>query len=243
MEKPSNMVVKIKDPIKINVKSASDTAKLVMKKVVIVLEPKKFSGKRDKLNEAKLKLEEEKNEVKTSFEEEVTNTDSIFMEETLLEDTNDNVVNVSTSKEEDKDEIINTIDSVKDIFLDDDEGEIGFNLDTKVSNDKDVKNVIELTDVKLNASDYANMNIPTEIFIEDAPKEKEPDLFSVTDPFLDDNEFELENTKISDSLKGMMPNLGSIGTVRPNNALSQIENVVKESEDVLLPNLGLLDIP
>ena len=37
-----------------------------------------------------------------------------------------------------------------------------------------------------------------------------------------------------------MPNLGSIGTVKPNNALSKIENVVKESEDVILPNLGLV---
>ena len=58
---------------------------------------------------------------------------------------------------------------------------------------------------------------------------------------MDDNEYELEDTKISDSLKGAMPNLGSIGTVRPNNALSQIENVVKETEDVILPNLGLVD--
>ena len=59
MEKPSNMVVKIKDPIKINVKSATDTAKLVMKKVVIVLEPKKFNQKRNKLKEAELELDKE----------------------------------------------------------------------------------------------------------------------------------------------------------------------------------------
>ena len=58
-KKPSNMVVRVKDPIKINVKNASDTAKLVMKKVVIVLEPKKFNSKRDKLKEAEELLEKE----------------------------------------------------------------------------------------------------------------------------------------------------------------------------------------
>lgn len=53
---PSNMVIKIREPLKINVKNASDTAKLVMKKVVIVLEPKKFNNKRDKLKEAEEEL-------------------------------------------------------------------------------------------------------------------------------------------------------------------------------------------
>ena len=62
-KKPSNMVVRIKEPIKINVKTATDTAKLVMKKVVIVLEPKKFNTKRDKLKEAELELKKEKLEI------------------------------------------------------------------------------------------------------------------------------------------------------------------------------------
>jgi len=53
---PSNMVIKIREPLKINVKNASETAKLVMKKVVIVLEPKKFNNKRDKLKEAEEEL-------------------------------------------------------------------------------------------------------------------------------------------------------------------------------------------
>lgn len=60
VSKPANLVVKVKEPVKIDVKAASDIAKLVMKKVVIVLEPKKFSAKRDKLKEADEKLEEEK---------------------------------------------------------------------------------------------------------------------------------------------------------------------------------------
>ena len=58
--KPANLVVKIKEPVKIDVKAASDIAKLVMKKVVIVLEPKKFNAKRDKIKEASKKIEEEK---------------------------------------------------------------------------------------------------------------------------------------------------------------------------------------
>lgn len=61
---PSNMVIKIGEPLKINVKNAVDTAKLVMKKVVIVLAPKKLNNKRDKLkeveNEIKNKAENEK---------------------------------------------------------------------------------------------------------------------------------------------------------------------------------------
>ena len=249
-EKPSNMVVKIKEPLKINVKSASDTAKLVMKKVVIVLEPKKFSGKRDKLKEAKLQLAEEKvTPVKLEKEENKIDETSLVTEDIKEENIFTSEVNDENFVEKDvdsifstdnKDEVINTIDSVKDIFLDDDEGEIGFNLSTKESSDKDVKDVIELKDVKLNASDYSNMIIPTEIFIEDPPKE-EIDLFKVTDPFLDDNEFELEDNTPSDQVRLKLPNLGSIGTVKPNNALAQIESVVKESEDVILPNLGLVE--
>ena len=57
-KKPDNMVIRIKEPVKMNIKTASDTAKLVMKKVVIVLEPKKFS--KDKLKEAELELAERK---------------------------------------------------------------------------------------------------------------------------------------------------------------------------------------
>ena len=59
-DKPSNMVIRIAEPVKLNVKTASDTAKLVMKKVVIVLEPKKFNTKKDKLAEAEKELEREK---------------------------------------------------------------------------------------------------------------------------------------------------------------------------------------
>ena len=76
--KPANLVVKIKEPVKIDVKAASDIAKLVMKKVVIVLEPKKFSAKRDKLKEADEKLEEEKKQ--DVLDTAIENTNSVGVE-------------------------------------------------------------------------------------------------------------------------------------------------------------------
>ena len=273
-KKPSNMVVRIKDPIKINIKSVSDTAKLVMKKVVIVLEPKKFSKQRDKLKEAELELEKEK---KLNNEKVTTNNDlnkeiDVEKEEIKVVD-NDDVItdifndndkidsdNIFINEEENKEietdneeEFASTFGNSNDIFLDDDIYEsddsgvkietprIGIELDTKVVDDSKVKETKELTEIKSNASNPENISIPTEIYIEDPPKEKEVDLFKVTDPFLDDNEFELEEEKQNNGFNSDMPFLGSIGTVKPNNALSKIENVVKENKDVVLPNLGLVD--
>ena len=253
-KKPANMVVKIKDPIKINVKNVTDTAKLVMKKVVIVLEPKKFNTKRDKLKEAELELKNENNIVeeenkdivsnKEEIIEEVKDNDSIFedtLSEDVFEDNKENEVKIDVVKNE-EDDVINTITDAHDIFLDDDPDELGIELDTKeVFGDSSVTETKELTEIKINASDPSNMKIPTEIFIEEPPVEKEVDLFKVTDPFLDDNEYELNDGIPSDEIRAIMPNLGRIGTVKPNNALSKIEDVVKENNDVILPNLGLVD--
>ena len=253
-KKPANMVVRIKDPIKINVKNVTDTAKLVMKKVVIVLEPKKFNTKRDKLKEAELELKNENNIVeeenkdivsnKEEIIEEVKDNDSIFedtLSEDIFEDNKENEVKIDVVKNE-EDDVINTITDAHDIFLDDDPDELGIELDTKeVFGDSSVTETKELTEIKINASDPSNMKIPTEIFIEEPPVEKEVDLFKVTDPFLDDNEYELNDGIPSDEIRAIMPNLGRIGTVKPNNALSKIEDVVKENNDVILPNLGLVD--
>lgn len=274
-KKPNNMVVRIKDPIKINVKSVSDTAKLVMKKVVIVLEPKKFNNKRDKLKEAELELKQEKLEelnkvdnikeekdnnikedIKLEEDNEFDNIDIIEdnsdnKEDTIFDDVTDNIDdnqifsdidnnldnNIDIFKEEEKKEV--PVVNTDDIFLDDD---LGINLDTRaVFNDDSVIETKELKDIKINASDLSNMSIPTEIFIEDPPKEEPIDLFKVTDPFLDDNEFEIENNKLNDEIKGNIPTIGNIGTVRPTSALLQIENVVNNTDNVILPNLGLVD--
>ena len=248
-KKPANMVVRVKEPIKINVKSVSDTAKLVMKKVVIVLEPKKFNGKRDKLKEAELELDNEKQELSnyndnSKLEETLGNNiidskDNLF-EDIKVEDKFDDLENTQVFDNifEDND-VEGSINDSNNIFLD---NNLGIELDTKeVFNDSSIKETKELTEIKINANDTSNMSIPTEIFIEDPPIEKEVDLFKVTDPFLDDNEFELDSDKNGDEIKSTMPVIGNIGTVKPNNVLSKIENVVKESDDVILPNLGLVE--
>lgn len=240
-KKPANMVVRIKDPIKINVKSVTDTAKLVMKKVVIVLEPKKFNAKRDKLKEAELELEREKQELENKLDtvdvvEEVSKNDEIV--ESVDIDVN-KVEDNTGLFEENSIETISPVDNSNDIFLDDN---IGIELDTReVFDDSSVKETKELSEIKINASDPSNMSIPTEIFIEDAPVEEEVDLFKVTDPFLDDNQFEIDSSKVSEDIISNMPTIGSIGTVKPNNALSKIEDVVRDNEDIILPNLGLVD--
>ena len=90
-KKPANMVIKISEPIKMNIRNASDTAKLVMKKVVIVLEPKKFNGTRDKLAEAERELEERKKQeelLKQAYQPE--NADDIFVTMDINNNTEDN---------------------------------------------------------------------------------------------------------------------------------------------------------
>jgi len=293
-KKPANMVVRIKDPIKINVKSVSDTAKLVMKKVVIVLEPKKFNAQRDKLKEAELELKKEKYEnmmnkinsdeekvedikieeekIEENIEEKIednkeevnkiempmfedveekedkeddtllVNNDIFFDDDTnkndsneLFDDVTDNIGSNSIFEDNAITEVVPEVNT-NDIFLDDD---LGINLDTRaVFDDGSVK---ELTEIKINASDPSNMSIPTEIFIEDPPAPEKVDLFKMTDPFLDDNHLEIETSKVSDEIKANMPFIGSIGSVKPNSALSNIEKVVNSADNVVLPNLGLVD--
>ena len=279
VKKPANMVVRIKEPVKINVKTASDTAKLVMKKVVIILEPKKFGDQRDKLKEAELELEREKKELaeKKALEErqkkedkkedkiekvedEITLDNDNKNDDDIFINFDDNINNIEVNEneesdivkdssiEDNNDDILNTFSNGNDIFLDDDMFEvnisngIGVELNTQeVFGDSSIKETKELTEIKINASDIGNMSIPTEIFIEDPPAKKEEDLFKVTDPFLDDNEFELDDNISSDEIRANMPIIKNIGSVKPNNALSKIENVVKDNNDVILPNLGLVD--
>ena len=202
--KPANMVVKISEPIKMNIRNASDTAKLVMKKVVIVLEPKRFNTTRDKLAEAEKELEERKKQeemLKQAYQEDKENDIFVTM-----------------------DSENNTDDSSDDVFI---------NLKTEGNNE-----------VKLNVPEEAS--IPTEIFIEE-PEEKTIDLFSETDPFLDDNEFEKEDKKKEEKLSEM-PEIRNIGSVKPNSVLSQIEDMKKENNDIILPTMGLtnnekVDVP
>lgn len=181
--KPANMVIKVTDPVNINVKNAADTAKLVMKKVVIVLEPKKFNGKRNKLKEAEKEIEENKKKELESKQ--------------ALEEKKSNDLGIELNSDE--------------LF----------------------------SDNSLNIDDDNEIVIPTEIKIEE-PKEETIDLFKETDPFLDDNQFEINgNNKIDDNLGIDMPVIKNIGTVKPNSVLSKIEDVTKENDDIILPTMGL----
>lgn len=180
--KADNVVVRVDEPVKINVKQATDTAKLVMKKVVIVLEPKRFNNKKDKLKEAEEQLEaikKEKEEENNTFKQMDMdgNEDNVFIDNATVDD-----------------------------------GEQEF-------------------------------TVPTEIFIEEEKKDEVPaDLFSETDPFLDDNNLEIDASKEKEeeNISGM-PLLKNIGTVKPNNVLNQIENAEKESANIILPTMGLTD--
>ncbi|MGN1357937.1 MAG: hypothetical protein ACI4WU_01080 [Bacilli bacterium] len=211
--KPANMVVKITEPIKMNVRTASDTAKLVMKKVVIVLEPKKFNGKKDKLKEAELELEERKKKEKILEEEKKILNDEKEIDNKELEIIDPVGIKLDTH----------------DVFTDDDEDEI---------NGK----VKEVDEIKINIPSDREVSIPTEIFIEEPKEEKAVDLFKETDPFLDDNEFEI-NDKTSDSSRfaSPLPKISNIGTVKPNNMLSKVEDAVKENDNIILPTMGLTD--
>lgn len=226
--KPHNMVIKIEEPIKMNVKTASDTAKLVMKKVVIVLEPKKFNGKKDKIKEAELELEERKRKEKIEEQER-----KLLEESKKIEEENkkleQNIKKIDEEIKEDNKLVIDTTTGIEldthDVFTDDDPDEIENN---------------KTHEVKINVPNTDEITIPTEIYIEDAPKEKEVDLFKETDPFLDDNEFEIDK-KDSGRFTSSIPEIKNIGTVKPNSMLSKIEEATKENEDIILPTMGLTD--
>lgn len=210
--KPANMVVKISEPIKMNIRNASDTAKLVMKKVVIVLEPKKFNTKRDKLAEAEKELALRKEAEKLKQQEEEKKED-LFV--TL--DMNNK-----------------TDDTSDDIFINTN-NDVTLNLETEGNNE-----------VKIDIPDNNEISIPTEVFIEE-PKEETIDLFKETDPFLDDNQFELSQEK-KDEVVSNMPEVKNIGTVKPTSVLSQIEKVTEDNSDIILPTNGLtnnekVDVP
>ena len=234
--KPSNMVVSIKEPIKINVKNATDMAKLVMKKVVIVLEPKRFNNKRDKLKEAEKELEEIKNK-KNEEEKSVLDTsvseksDDILLDKDLEKDGNSTFVTFDASND--------TEDTSDDVFI---KEPVNINLETKEDDMADTE--ITTDSIKFDLDEEGNASVPTEIFIEEPKEEAKVDLFSQTDPFLDDNQFEIETTTNTDDeeVVSAMPKIGSIGTVKPTNMLSKLEKIEEatlENEDVVLPTMGL----
>ena len=204
--KAPNMVIKVAEPIKINVKNATDTAKLVMKKVVIVLEPKRFNNKRDKLKEAEEFVREE----------ETKQQDIIPADENFVD------LDVNNQTDDTKDDVfINFTEELNK------ELNVGIDNDNKVEIDVPSKN--------------GEVIVPTEIFIDTPPKEDTVDLFKETDPFLDDNEVELQSEEKTEEIIDDMPLVDKIGSVKPNNVLEQIENASKENKDIILPTMGLVN--
>lgn len=204
--KAPNMVIKVAEPIKINVKNATDTAKLVMKKVVIVLEPKRFNNKRDKLKEAEEFVREEEKK-----QQDIIPADENFVD-----------LDVNNQTDDTKD----------DVFINFTE-ELNKELNVGIDNDNKVE--IEVP------SKNGDVIVPTEIFIDTPPKEDTVDLFKETDPFLDDNEVELQSEEKTEEIIGDMPVVDKIGSVKPNNVLEQIENASKENKDIILPTMGLVN--
>ena len=51
--------------------------------------------------------------------------------------------------------------------------------------------------------------------------------------------YEINNNNLIDDNKSNMPKISNIGTVKPNNMLSKIDNVVKENDNIILPTMGL----
>ena len=230
--RPSNMVIRVSDPVKINVKGASDTAKLVMKKVVIVLEPKRFNNKKNKLKEAELEIKkDEHNHVEN---ENIVNSSNINVTK------NDSVSSLDSQDVFNNDSTFVTLDAsgntdsnYDDVFVPE---SLNVTLDTNTSSG--VTKDYSASNVKINISGN-NVTIPTEIFVDEASKETMPDLFNQTDPFLDDNQFEIENSGSKDKIVSTIPEIGNIGSVKPTSMLSKIEDVARDNDDIILPTMGL----
>lgn len=111
----------------------------------------------------------------------------------------------------DKDNIITVENNKDDIFLDE---------ETKVEEKEDSKKNILTKEVPMT----------------------EEDIFKDIDPFLDDNMYENDNEKVKDDTMGLvMPDIDKIGSVKPTNTLSKIEDIAKDNNDLVLPTLGLIN--
>ena len=111
----------------------------------------------------------------------------------------------------DKDNIITVENNKDDIFLDE---------EPKVEEKEDTKKNILTKEVPMT----------------------EEDIFKDIDPFLDDNMYENDNEKVKDDTMGLvMPDIDKIGSVKPTNTLSKIEDIAKDNNDLVLPTLGLIN--
>ena len=168
-----------------------------------------------------------------------------------VEDTEEDVVGEEVPKVEDIKHLDNEVVAVEDA--------VDFDTDVVSMQAIDVmKRVVEALDI-----DKDNIitveNNKDDIFLDEEPKveEKEDskkniltkevpmteeDIFKDIDPFLDDNMYENDNEKVKDDTMGLvMPDIDKIGSVKPTNTLSKIEDIAKDNNDLVLPTLGLIN--
>ena len=168
-----------------------------------------------------------------------------------VEDTEEDVVEEEVPKVEDIKHFDNEVIAVEDA--------VDFDTDVVSMQAIDVmKRVVEALDI-----DKDNIitveNDKDDIFLDEEPKveEKEDskkniltkevpmteeDIFKDIDPFLDDNMYENDNEKVKDDTMGLvMPDIDKIGSVKPTNTLSKIEDIAKDNSDLVLPTLGLIN--
>lgn len=168
-----------------------------------------------------------------------------------VEDTEEDAVEEEVPKVEDIKHLDNEVVAVEDA--------VDFDTDVVSMQAIDVmKRVVEALDI-----DKDNIitveNDKDDIFLDEEPKveEKEDskkniltkevpmteeDIFKDIDPFLDDNMYENDNEKVKDDTMGLvMPDIDKIGSVKPTNTLSKIEDIAKDNNDLVLPTLGLIN--
>ena len=168
-----------------------------------------------------------------------------------VEDTEEDVVEEEVPKVEDIKHSDNEVIAVEDA--------VDFDTDVVSMQAIDVmKRVVEALDI-----DKDNIitveNDKDDIFLDEEPKVKEKDdskkniltkevpmteedIFKDIDPFLDDNMYENDNKKVKDDTMGLvMPDIDKIGSVKPTNTLSKIEDIAKDNNDLVLPTLGLIN--
>ncbi len=168
-----------------------------------------------------------------------------------VEDTEEDVVEEEIPKVEDIKHLDNEVIAVEDA--------VDFDTDVVSMQAIDVmKRVVEALDI-----DKDNIitveNDKDDIFLEEEPKVEEEDdskkniltkevpmteedIFKDIDPFLDDNMYENDNKKVKDDTMGLvMPDIDKIGSVKPTNTLSKIEDIAKDNRDLVLPTLGLIN--
>ena len=168
-----------------------------------------------------------------------------------VEDTEEDVVEEEVPKVEDIKHFDNEVIAVEDA--------VDFDTDVVSMQAIDVmKRVVEALDI-----DKDNIitveNDKDDIFLDEEPKVEEEeeskkniltkevpmteeDIFKDIDPFLDDNMYESDNKKVKDDTMGLvMPDIDKIGSVKPTNTLSKIEDIAKDNNDLVLPTLGLIN--